>query len=98
MQNRRFPSLRGTVDRMLRSDAQAADDEPHVEGAPPEADRAAYHKAQSLDEFWELAHSSSASWWTSGTSFDYVRRVLALPEDLHGIRALVVGVGQGQEL
>jgi hypothetical protein len=69
-----------------------------VGGPPQPADKELLGRAPSLEEFWDDAHGQRASWWTSGTEFAHVAKVFELPADLRGLRALVIGVGQGQEL
>jgi hypothetical protein len=67
-------------------------------GGPPIAELEVQRRAGSLHEFWQRAHSNPTSWWTSGTPFDYIRGVFRLPKDLTNLKALVIGVGQGNEL
>ena len=51
-------TMRGTVERLVNQEGDAAAD-----GLAAE-DRAIYHQARDVDEVWDLAHSRHASWWT----------------------------------
>ena len=64
----------------------------------PKSDQQLFHESNSLISFWESAHASSRSWWTSGTNWDHIKAVFQIESSLEGKSLLVIGVGQGQEL
>jgi cyclopropane fatty-acyl-phospholipid synthase-like methyltransferase len=64
----------------------------------PEKDLKIYFGSDAQNSFWDSAHTSLESFWTSGTDFLHISKMFNLPDLLTGMKILVIGVGQGKEL
>jgi hypothetical protein len=64
-----------------------------------ELDLEIYGRSNTIYDFWLKAHNHLESFWTSGTSWEYIKDVFNLdPKFINGSNVLVNGVGQGNEL
>jgi hypothetical protein len=64
----------------------------------PIADWDVLQSSSNLENFWDNAHKSDNSFWTSGTDYLEVKNIFELPDNFENKKVLIVGVGQGTEL